>query len=396
MPLVLFSLTVVSSRVAQYLVPDEPTFRGQPAAIWIAILGSMVSLLIAFASRRGRRLGGIPRQWMLLLALLLLAWLSTLFMVDYHGDLFSLATILAPTAVLTLALVLPSRAEIQTALVYFGFAVLAGVATTMLAAFTGLQPFREDFEGRIALPILNAFRWEFFFGDANNAASIASFLILIALYRGSRTGWGLGVPAALILVLTQSRTGIVATALGVTVMIAARSSGASKGKWVATYSIVAVAGLVLTLVLLIDPSLNGRTMIWGDFLGIWTEAPVVGLGYTGIQEQVLQITGWAQDGHNVLLDPLVRYGILPFLLGTAFLLTAGVASFGAGLRHKGFPVAMYLTGMACFMTYTTFGWAYMTVFLWPFLLAVMVPGAPPPDANYQFKDSGLTTLPRVG
>jgi O-antigen ligase len=121
-----------------------------------------------------------------------------------------------------------------------------------------------------------------------------------------------------------------------------------------------------------DPSLNGRVPIWREYWQLWGLSPGSGLGFQGIQAQVPDLTGLAQDAHNVVLDSLVRYGVVPAFFGTAFLVLAGFVVLSVGFRDQGFPVAVYVTSMACFMTYTTFGWSYMTVFLWPFMLAVFL------------------------
>lgn len=374
-PLFALTLTIVGSRLAHYLFPSEPTFRGQPPSIWVAIGGSAVGLILAITSRRLGNSARIPKIWVYLLALLVLAWLSSLAMMRIHEDLFAISTILVPTAVFALVLVLPTPSEIRSTLVFFAATVLLGVAATMIAASAGIRPFREDFEGRVPLPGLEAFRWEAYFGDANNAGTIMAMTLLIAILKGGKAGWALGLPSAAILLLSQSRTGVAAAVLGVTVMVVASWHRKGDKTWLIGFTLVGVVGSILLLILVVDPTLNGRVLIWRDFLGIWGASPVIGLGFQGIQEQVPGMTGLAQDAHNVLLDPLVRHGLAPFLFAAAFLVIAGFASASRGLSNKGFPLAMYVTGMTCFMSYTTFGWAYMTLFMWPFLLASMLPTA---------------------
>jgi len=374
-PLLVLTVTIVGSRLAHYLFPFDPTFRGQPPSVWVALGGSAAGLFLAAKSRRLGNSVPLPRIWAYLLALLFLAWLSSLVMTQVHDDLFAISTVLVPATVISLVLVLPTQSEIQSALVFFATTVLLGVALSMAAASSGIRPFREDFEGRISLPGLEAFRWEAYFGDANNAGTIMAMTLLIAILQGGRAGWALGIPSFAVLLFSQSRTGVAAAMVGVTVMVVAHWYRKGVKAWLIGSTLVGVVGAILLLILVFDPTLNGRVLIWRDFLGLWGESPVIGLGFQGIQEQVPGITGLAQDAHNVLLDPLIRHGLAPFLIAAAFLVVAGIASASRGLDNKGFPIAVYVTGMTCFMSYTTFGWAYMTLFLWPFLLAVMMPTA---------------------
>ncbi len=371
--LTLFTITVVGSRLAQYLAPETPTFRGHPLSIWIAILGSGTALLAAVGTGRRRPWRGPTRTSAAILVTLALAWVASMLLSIHHNDNFALSAFMLPVALIALVLCWPNLDELRATLIVFAGVVLVAVAVTFIAHWTGLRPFRDDFMTRLPVSVLGMdYRWESFFGDANNAGTAMVAVGLIGLYRGRAWGAAMASMAGCLLVLSQSRTAIVAGVVGVTVFVILRlrwPSGLGRG-W--GFALIVPASLVAILVVLADPSLNGRVPIWAEYLTLWSTQPILGVGTVGIEAEVPRMTGFAQDAHSVVFDPLVRYGLIAG--GTSVLCLAVVAflCFRSPRVAGGLPASLAAASLICFLTYTTFSWMYMTLFLWPLLFATLL------------------------
>jgi len=83
---------------------------------------------------------------------------------------------------------------------------------------------------------------------------------------------------------------------------------------------------------------TGRYAIWGQYLGVWRDWVVHGLG-AGVDYQVVSIPGFAaMDTHSVLLQLLVQLGVPGAVLG----LTAIVLFVREGLRGGDRAVAIVM------------------------------------------------------
>jgi O-antigen ligase len=85
--------------------------------------------------------------------------------------------------------------------------------------------------------------------------------------------------------------------------------------------------------------LTGRDIIWSEFLSLWRQSPWLGIGTTGISEN-LDLTRGFTHAHNMLLDELVRYGLLTTLLLVAVLLVGAVLPTRAAVRGYSGPLAI--------------------------------------------------------
>ena len=365
-----FTITIVFSRLLQYLAPEWPVFRGQPLSIWLCLFGSGLGLLVALRTRRSE--GNFPASKLsfALLAVLSLAWVTTLILMRFHGDLFSPYSIVLPAVAFALLLSWPSPKVFRQSLFNYLSIVLFAILITFAAHWLGLHQFRADFATRLPISFMGInYRWESFFGDANNAGTAMDILVLIGIYHGRRWGWGCAGLSTFLLVLTQSRTAIAALAVGLALYCVLRMERRSRFSKLLRLLIAVVAVAIVLLIVIRDPSLNGRVPIWGEFLHLGWTSPLFGVGTSGVEAVVPQMTGFAQDAHSVFFDPFVRYGV--FAAGTA-LICLVLMSF-ACLRHPklegGFLASLAITMLLCFFTYTTFSWAYLTLFIWPFLIS---------------------------
>lgn len=345
-------------------------------SVWIAIAGGgAASCIVAAAILRHEPRNVLPRASLAIILTLTAAWIGSMIMTLRYGELFSISAFLGPASLVLILLRPPTSHDLRRTLTVFSFVVLLAIFISFLAHWTGLRPFREDFQNRLPFEFLNFdYRWESFFGDANQAGTALVALILIGLYRKGKYGVTTALLASVLLLLTQSRTALIALTLGIATMYAFGRAKSSEMR-VRRFIILAVAIILAILIIaFIDPSMNGRSQIWQDYLSLWQTSPFLGLGSNDIELMVPLITGLAQDAHNVFLDAFVRYG---FMAGVPAIIFAGSClwiTFRRPTTAHGFPVALLIALLICFTTYTTFGWIYLTLFLWPLLLAMLITG----------------------
>ena len=140
-------------------------------------------------------------------------------------------------------------------------------------------------------------------------------------------------------------------------------------------TLIVAAFVFVVLIMLIDPTLNNRTPVWATFWNLWWTSPLVGVGGEGIANAIQGdglLDGWATHGHNVLIDPLARVGLLGLLsilvaLASALVLTLRAAELG---RQAGLVV------LACFLaigiTEDVVDWRYLSFQVVPLILAAMM------------------------
>lgn len=290
-----------------------------------------------------------------------------------YGELFSVLTFLTPLAILLLLLFPPDSRELSRATVFYAVLTLTLVLLTFAAHWTGIRPFREDFKSRIPFAILDInYRWESFFGDANQAGTVLSAIVLIGVYRSGKAGWLIATVSSLFLLLTQSRTAIVALAVGLGLLIVLRARLFRENKYIGWLSVICLVALAAAVSFLNDPTLNGRIPIWREYVALWATSPILGLGTSEIQTNVPYLTGYAQDAHSVLLDSLVRFGLPIFFLGCLVFSVIAWIMLAAPRTLRGFPAALFITLAISFFSYTTFSWIYINIFIWPLLLVSLL------------------------
>ena len=136
-----------------------------------------------------------------------------------------------------------------------------------------------------------------------------------------------------------------------------------------------VAGAFVASIVAFDPTINGRTTVWSLFWNLFWLNPLAGVGGEGITNAIqgdVLLSGWATHGHNILTDPLARFGIF----GVAALLVAAVSALVLTFRAAKAGQQAGLVLLSCFLaigvTEDVVDWRYLGVQALPFLLAAML------------------------
>jgi O-antigen ligase len=114
--------------------------------------------------------------------------------------------------------------------------------------------------------------------------------------------------------------------------------------------VIAGVGMLAT-----GAGLTGRQTIWPEFARLIPESPVIGIGYTGIRNEggLVALSG---DAHNILLDEMVRFGIVGFLALMAFLAIVVWLSFRAANQGFTLGAAVFATYFVASLTDVQNGW----------------------------------------
>ena len=374
----LFS-TVVVAQFAQYLWPTAIVLKGQPAGVVVQFVGFGIAVVLWWLYRptdsRPRAFAWLVGAWASL-------WVVTVGLSVLHGDLFNLTAILVLPSLAMIWLKKPSLPAMFIAGDSFALALVLVAIASQLLDFAGIKELH--YEGWNRWPLLTDItgpigRWEGPFGNVNYAGPIGAFLVVWGLLR---SGWRRALfvlAGAVIILVSDSRTSMLSCAVGVAVLIAvAPRLGAFRTPLLLRVAApVAVALAFFGYVLVIDPTLNLRTPVWEVFLSQWRTSPVSGVGASGIQSAIDAGTlqSWANHGHNLLIDPLMRYGLLGVVALIAVIIVSGVIATKAARLGVAASAVLLATCLADGISEDLVDWRYLGVQAVPLLLAGLLGAA---------------------
>lgn len=296
-----------------------PQVFGQSADIYLTGIGAVLAAILW-----ALYLGSRSRQPLLVafFALLIATWVLHWLLSRMHGDAFTYAVLVYVLALFGLWLKSPSRADSLAALIVLGWTlVLVIVGTRMLEMLGILEAldvgdFLREFErANYWLPLEGSIgpdfgRWHGPMGHAAKTGAAAAFLMVLATGCGGLSRWVFALVGGLTLLLTASRGSLIAAFAGVGLILIAGDNFLSRRigrKWLGLgITLIAITG-VLTLILR-NPGLTGRTTYWSIAYEVWLTSPAYGVGGSGMQASPLHIAG--SNAHNILVDSLVKYGVV--------------------------------------------------------------------------------------
>lgn len=240
------------------------------------------------------------------------------------------------------------------------------------------------------------------------AALILAVVCLTADMRRGRGGvWILAAAAAVLLVLTKSRTSCGATLLGLAAIWLPSASRFWKAVILVFLPTVAVAGCLIVMLFQLDASesfseivllgrgeeagtLTGRIPLWIELSHYARERPWQGYGYGSFWNvtrirQISESQGWQiAHSHSAYLETVLNVG----LIGAALLFIATVVALGVSMRRyratgdSGYRFVTGFTMFAALYSVTDAGFALpsLATLIWMCGLAV-VAFAPAPRAG---------------
>ena len=372
--LVLIVLAITGSNFAHFLDPQEPLFKGQPAGVIVAYVLTLLAVL-AWIPYRPQARWSASFHWFA--ASLLASWGVAMLLALVHGDAFDLTALLPPVAVLLIWIKRPSFTSATIMGDAFAWALIAMAVAAQVMDWTGFHALHH--EGWNRWPLLTDLtgpigRWEGPFGNVNHAGPLGAFLLVYGVVRGGVLQRIVFVVAGgLIVLLSDSRGSLLAIAVGLVVaLVVCRSvSGWRVAPWVKVVAVVGVVSAFVVYIVKVDPTFNGRSPVWAEFLRLWRASPVTGVGESGISGQIASgaLPGWATHGHSLVLDPLGRVGLLGTIPIASAVIAALVIAWVSGRRGLVVSAAILATFLASGISEDLIDWRYAGVQFVPFLLA---------------------------
>ncbi len=244
-------------------------------------------------------------------------------------------------------------------------------------------------------------RWGGPFWHPNHAGPIGGFLIVVGLCRRGALRAALLVTGVFVLLLTASRTSMLATAAAVAVMAAAwwLTRPSAWPRWLRVAVVAAPAVVVAAAVVAVNPNLTGRTEIWPVYWRLWQESPLTGVPDRRISQAAAsgELPGWASTAHNLVLDSLVRFGVVGTCIAIAVLALTAVLGVRAARRRSFVSLGITTVIVAGGLTEALVFWRLLAPTTSLLVLAIVAsledggavkPPAPEPSV-------GSTTVPHV-
>jgi hypothetical protein len=355
------------------LAPNAAVYKGQDLGTLGAILATGIAVVLWLFYRPTNSWTHITLIFLVILAA---TWLYQIVRTQLDQSLFNLTAFIVPVALVLIGLKSVVRRDLDSALLVLGYSLLAISALSLALGITGAMPdgFEVSDSGPQRLPLLVQFgienRWGGPFGSVNYASPAGGLVLVIGM--GQRR-WNRVVLVAGgfgMLTLGAGRSAVVAVVAAL-VVLCLSSAWVSRLTWHRGLRVGTIgAGLVLLVgyVAFLDPTLNGRTRIWSDFLVLVPTSPITGVGESGILAFVGERTGTEgfvphTHGHSVLFDGILRYGLIMgvlILIIFAFALWAGGRSLRRG---SSLPLALGVYVIAAGLTETIHGWGYWSIYL---------------------------------
>jgi O-antigen ligase len=125
---------------------------------------------------------------------------------------------------------------------------------------------------------------------------------------------------------------------------------------------------LIVYIAVLDPTLAGRTPIWSNFLRLFVEDPLFGIGTSGLEGYIAAGLPSTEvilysHGHNVLLDMAVRYGVFLVILTIAALAIAGALGWRSRFADSGKTFALIVFLFVASLAETIFSWQYFSVYI---------------------------------
>ena len=389
--LISVQVTALASAYINYLRnqvdPGGWLIFGQAPGIYIPFLAFPVTLILWLMCRQW----ATRSRWTVVFLFGLgISWVVHFALIQIHGDMSVHAVWLFVPVLILLLIKPPTWEAARQTLQALAWGIVGIALLTLLLerlgalqqSFPGGAEVIAWQEARYWLPLQDLLgvegRWPGPFGSNQKTAFMAVISIIIGL---TNTGWRrliLVLGGSFILVLTGSRGGFLALAIGVFILLAF-SRWRTLERVPATYRLVIATLVFVGAALLLynqgSLGLTGRLPLWTGFLNLWEASPFIGVGQTGISSAPAIVT-WMDptwmDAHSIYVQQLTRYGILGSLFAFGSLLVGLAATMLAAIRRWSLPLALIAAYLgAGFTEYLHDGWQLLSTQVVMVVVAVL-------------------------
>ncbi|MHB1211288.1 MAG: O-antigen ligase family protein [Candidatus Nanopelagicales bacterium] len=373
------------------LAPGRAVFKGHDLGVLAGLALAAVSLLLWLPYRSTTRLTWLPTTF---LGVLGATWLLLITRIQLDQSLFALTAFTVPVFVALIIVKPPRATDVRTAGLVLAYG-LAGIALVSIPlSAVGAMPTGFD-TALCRLPIICDLtgglpRWAGPFGNVNYSAPIGGLLIVFGAAQQRVHAWLIAGSGVVIIVLSQGRSGLFAVVVGLAILVlwGRRVSASPKARAIRVTALVLLVVGAVVFILAVDPTVNGRTGIWGEFIELWRTEPWTGVGDSGIKAYIASRPDVPtfDHAHSVLLDLLVRWGPLMLATSVAIYVLAMMAGV-RGLRGASDPgpLAIVAFVISAGLVETIHSWDYWTPYVamltWAVLLATPRPGRAPLDGS---------------
>lgn len=384
----------ITTTFTQYVAPPTLAIKGQSPAIVLWLIGTVSAICLWVPYRRQARWS---RTATLAIGLIGLSWLYLVFRIQGEGGGLNYSTYCVPVILALLALKPPARTDVLTGISIFCYCVVIAAFFGLLLDRMGIAPsgFVLERNGYGRLPFLSELlntdaRWDGPFQHSNYAGMIGGSVILASLALPRLHRLILVTAGALILLLSQSRTGGLATLIGLAIYLLFSPKIRKlrhKNFFRLAIAILSVSA-IMTYILAFDPTLGLRTSAWHEFMRFWQKNPGMGIGTPTIENYFRESS--AHDilafthAHDLFIDQGARYGLLLAGLSVVIFVLLGITSFSGITTERALRGALFGFMVAISLVEVPFTPAYISVLTIPTLLIVFLSAQPIPKGS----DSG--------
>jgi len=378
------SFTIIFAAYAQYLwqynFQDLPLLKDQPPGISVQLIGFLSAVILwIFAPWNVN----MSKRLLSFVSLLIMTWLVVLLTSILHGDIFPHSVWTYAPILILLVLKSPSLDQCRFAFVFTGWLLVVILTATRLFEMLGIidiapiGEFLVDYEPQhYWLPLSGSLGPEYWWPGpmGHNAMTgvMGAYLVVMGASLRKFSGLVFVVVGGLTLLLTSSRVSFVAAVIGLAIVLLLGNNGLSiKVQWQIRALIVGVIAIIAALAALIaSPNLTGRTSYWPAFYDLWLESPWIGVGNSGkvLADPLISQT----NAHNIFLDVLTMYGVIPLLTMSAALLLVFLASAKAARSNRILPLAVVTVFLVVGLTQSDHGWIVPSEPWWLLVLAAFM------------------------
>ena len=350
----------------RHVYPGIPLVKGQPPLVWLSGLtfACAVVLWLIYDGRRSKDPWFNSFIWAMIIA-----WVIHMSLAIIHRDGYTHPVWIYVPILLMIWWKTPSYRDVSTTTEVFAWSIVLVLVATRTLELLGVIPMLDvgkdlvRFESEYYWLPLSGWlgpegRWPGPMGGTADTSTLAALLVVFGAAKRSRYRAVFVVVGGLALLLTSVRGAFAAAIAGLLVAILL-----SKARWLmrvpqSARLPIAAGALIATfgLLFLQSPNLTGRTTsVWPEFLRLWEQAPLIGVGATGIATGG-SVTQSATQGHNLLIDELARNGLIGIIFQGAAIGIGLLIAIRAANSAFGAPLALLVTYFVGGVAFAPNGW----------------------------------------